>query len=85
MKKKISPIKLHNLSEAEMGTRELNLLRGGSGADPCACASACVGSNCTCGSWGLASTIKAGDAGRIEKLQSDSVTFGNHYVKHPAT
>ena len=71
MKKKISPIKLHNLSEAEMETRELNLLRGGSGFDTkCPCVSACVGSNCTCSSGGMTSVMKQAGAQSIDQKES---------------
>ena len=67
MKKKVSPIKLHNLSETEMERRELNLLRGGSGTGgKCPCISACIGSNCTCLSGGLSSAIKQTDADKNE-------------------
>lgn len=49
MKKKVSPIKLHNLSEAEMESRELNLLRGGSGdGKTCGCISICLYEDCLC-------------------------------------
>lgn len=79
MKKKVSPIKLHNLSETEMGRRELNLLRGGSGTHVvCPCISACIGSNCTCGSGGLSSIIKQADADGNEERQSTGVTSMNN-------
>lgn len=75
MKKKISPIKLHNLSEAEMATRELNLLRGGSGSDKrCPCVSACLPYNCACGSSLLTNTIKANYESLNDKNQSDKAT-----------
>ena len=80
MKKKVSPIKLHNLSETEMERRELNLLRGGSGTHVvCPCISACIGPNCTCSSGGLSSVIRQTEADSNEKMQSSSVTTMNDY------
>lgn len=71
MKKKISPIKLHNLSEAEMETRELNLLRGGSGTNPkCPCISICLPQNCYCGSVGPTSSLKEENDKYLEKAIS---------------
>ena len=83
MKKKVSPIKLHNLSETEMERRELNLLRGGSGTDvKCPCISACIGSNCTCSSGGLSSTIKQPSAELNDKTQSDVTAKMNHHLSN---
>lgn len=82
MKKKISPIKLHNLSEAEMETRELNLLRGGSGTDvKCPCISICLPENCTCMSAGLAHVLKEIDAGKNDTNLSDATWSMNSTVE----
>ena len=78
MKKKVSPIKLHNLSETEMERRELNLLRGGSGTDvKCPCISACIGSNCTCSSGDLYSAVKEATEYINETAQSVTTAMGN--------
>lgn len=45
--RKITKIKLHDLSQAEMADRELNLLRGGSGVQ-CACVAMCMPTSCVC-------------------------------------
>ena len=72
MKKKVSPIKLHNLSETEMERRELNLLRGGSGTEnKCRCVMFCTGSNCTCPSGDLSSAIKQIDLNHNDERQSN--------------
>ena len=82
MKKKVSPIKLHNLSETEMERRELNLLRGGSGTGgKCPCISACIGSNCTCLSGGLSSIIKQTDADFNEEKQSEVTAIKNKTIQ----
>lgn len=79
MKKKISPIKLHNLSEAEMETRELNLLRGGSGTDPkCPCISICLPQNCTCSSSALTHMMKAAYDKQNDDKQSDFAALANY-------
>ncbi|WP_294477548.1 TIGR04149 family rSAM-modified RiPP [uncultured Bacteroides sp.] len=87
MKKIISPIKLHNLSEAEMETRELNLLRGGSGSDKrCPCVSACLPDNCSCMSAGLAHVVKEASSGNTEERESSAVTSMSNYVEnHPGS
>lgn len=78
MKKKISPIKLHNLSEAEMETRELNLLRGGSGTDQqCPCVTICMPQNCICSSGGPSSSIKEVINEKLESSISDLIFNGN--------
>lgn len=43
--KKLNKISLHNLSQAEMASREQNLVRGGY---TCACASVCMDDACIC-------------------------------------
>lgn len=43
--KKLKPINLQTLSQAEMADKELHLLRGGSGSSTCACITMCV---CSC-------------------------------------
>lgn len=78
MKKKISPIKLHNLSEAEMETRELNLLRGGSGTgEKCPCVSICLPKNCTCMSAGLSNVLKEINNNYVEEGWSNSALEAN--------
>lgn len=48
--KKLAKIKLHQLSQAEMIDKELNMLVGGfgSGSSKCACAAVCLSETCSC-------------------------------------
>lgn len=45
--KNVKKIKLHNLSQAEMADKEMNLLKGGSGL-PGYCISICLDAICKC-------------------------------------
>lgn len=45
--KTVKKIKLHNLSQAEMADKEMNLLKGGSGL-PGYCVSVCLDAMCPC-------------------------------------
>ena len=71
--KKLKKINLHNLSQAEMASSELNLLRGGSGAYKCACVSICADAICKCVTVGD-SGIFTNSASTTEVYMSSSLT-----------
>ena len=55
--KKLKKINLHNLSQAEMASSELYLLKGGSGSYKCACISICKDAICRCETFGYSGSF----------------------------
>lgn len=85
--RKISKIKLHDLSQAEMADRELNLLRGGSGVQ-CACVAMCMPTSCVCrehddsGLFPLADSNAVGNDDTVADSQVSGVAQDNHDVRN---
>lgn len=76
--KNVKKIKLHNLSQAEMADKEMNLLKGGSGL-PGYCISICLDSICKCAEDG--SGVFPADKTTQQTYESSSITDENNAEK----
>ncbi|EOR98004.1 hypothetical protein C799_04217 [Bacteroides thetaiotaomicron dnLKV9] len=74
MKKKIQPIKLHNLNRFEMESKEQNLLRGGSGTK-CGCVAVCSDAICSCTELGDSGTFPDSNRTAIVHQSSTRLTM----------
>lgn len=86
--RKISKIKLHDLSQAEMADRELNLLRGGGSGVQCACATVCMPTSCVCkehgdsGLYPLADSNAVNNDDDVAESSVSGVAQDNHDTKN---